>query len=294
MHVRAYNYWVSLLNGRDYPSIEDLEPGEVSDFADNSVLLDFTAGRDNPATPYIGAAIREECGLDDGIKSIERSPQPLAAVAADRPLSADHRQPRADRLRGRVREPARRADLLPRHPHAVLVGRRHDRFHLRRHQLETWRGRCGPPKMPPQAQVEAAPQSLSMSMTMSWFSKTSSCQPPQRRSADRRDSGRAERCVRRGRRQLHGRSPGRPLLMGRRPAPRPGVATSPRRKSRSRPMPASPTGLWAARETADAVKAADGRSRAALYRALSLRLTTSHWLPSGSRRIMPSCSKNRA
>ena len=63
MHVRAYNYWVSLLGGRDYPSIEDLEPGEVKDFAENSVLLDFTAGRDNPATPYIGSAIREECGL---------------------------------------------------------------------------------------------------------------------------------------------------------------------------------------------------------------------------------------
>ena len=74
MHVRAYNYWVSLLNGRDYPSIEDLEPGEVSDFAENSVLLDFPAGRDNPSTPYIGAAIREECGLDDSIKSIEHVP----------------------------------------------------------------------------------------------------------------------------------------------------------------------------------------------------------------------------
>jgi len=74
MHVRAYNYWVSLLDGRDYPSIEDLEPGEVEDFAANSVLLDFTAGRDNPATPYIGAAIREECGLDDGINSIADVP----------------------------------------------------------------------------------------------------------------------------------------------------------------------------------------------------------------------------
>ena len=70
MHVRAYNYWVSLLEGRDYPSIEDLEPGDVADFAANSVLLDFTCGRDNPATPYIGSAIREECDLDDGIKSI--------------------------------------------------------------------------------------------------------------------------------------------------------------------------------------------------------------------------------
>ena len=74
MHVRAYNYWVSLLDGRDYPSIEDLEPGDVEDFAANSVLLDFTAGRDNPATPYIGAAIREECGLDEGIKSIDEVP----------------------------------------------------------------------------------------------------------------------------------------------------------------------------------------------------------------------------
>ena len=74
MHVRAYNYWVALLNGRDYPSIEDLEPGDVEDFAANSVLLDFTSGRDNPATPYIGAAIREECGLDEGIKNIDQVP----------------------------------------------------------------------------------------------------------------------------------------------------------------------------------------------------------------------------
>src|SRR3954451_15556433 len=39
MHVRAYNYWVSLLDSRDFPSIEDLEPGEVADFASNSELL---------------------------------------------------------------------------------------------------------------------------------------------------------------------------------------------------------------------------------------------------------------
>src|SRR5436190_24067139 len=67
MHVRAYNYWLSLLGGRDFPSIEDLDPANISDFAPNSVLLDFTGGRDNPATPYIGAAIRTECGLGDDI-----------------------------------------------------------------------------------------------------------------------------------------------------------------------------------------------------------------------------------
>jgi hypothetical protein len=74
MHVRAYNYWVSLLNGRDFPSIEDLEPADVSDFASNSVLLDFTCGRDNPAVPYIGGAIREECGLKDDTRTISDVP----------------------------------------------------------------------------------------------------------------------------------------------------------------------------------------------------------------------------
>ena len=74
MHVRAYNYWVALLEGRDFPSIEDLEPGDVTDFAPNSVLLDFTCGRDNPAVPYIGAAIRDECGLDEDTRTIDDVP----------------------------------------------------------------------------------------------------------------------------------------------------------------------------------------------------------------------------
>src|SRR5215207_8442696 len=74
MHVRAYNYWVSLLDGRDYPSIEDLEPGDVEDFAPHSVLLDFTGGGDNPALPYVGTALRDECGLTDDCKTIDDIP----------------------------------------------------------------------------------------------------------------------------------------------------------------------------------------------------------------------------
>jgi hypothetical protein len=74
MHVRAYNYWASLLDGRDFPSIEDLDPGNVADFSPHSVLLDFTAGRDNPATPYIGTAIRAECGLDAEVGRISDVP----------------------------------------------------------------------------------------------------------------------------------------------------------------------------------------------------------------------------
>ena len=70
MHVRAYNYWASLLDGRDYPSIEDLEPGDLVDFAPHSVLLDFTSGGDDPATPYVGAAIRSECDLPEEVQTI--------------------------------------------------------------------------------------------------------------------------------------------------------------------------------------------------------------------------------
>ena len=75
MHVRAYNYWCSLLDGRDYPSIEDLEPGDIADFGPHSVLLDFTEGNDNPATPYIGSAVRAECDLAaEGVATIADVP----------------------------------------------------------------------------------------------------------------------------------------------------------------------------------------------------------------------------
>jgi hypothetical protein len=74
MHVRAYNHWVSLLRGRDFPSIEDLEPEDVEDFSSHSVLLDFTCGREDPAIPYVGTAIRDECGLDDSMRTISEVP----------------------------------------------------------------------------------------------------------------------------------------------------------------------------------------------------------------------------
>ncbi|RYG99975.1 MAG: hypothetical protein EON58_01850, partial [Alphaproteobacteria bacterium] len=48
MHVRAYNHWVSLLHGRPYPSIENLDPENIADFGPHSVLLDFSKGIDDP------------------------------------------------------------------------------------------------------------------------------------------------------------------------------------------------------------------------------------------------------
>lgn len=74
MHVRAYNYWVSLLSGRPYPSIEDLDPASIEDFGPNSVLLDFTAGIDDPAVAYIGRGLREESGADALVRRISDVP----------------------------------------------------------------------------------------------------------------------------------------------------------------------------------------------------------------------------
>jgi hypothetical protein len=63
MHVRAYNYWVSLLDGRAFPSIEDLKPERIGDFGPHSVLLDFTGNADDPRIVFLGAALRAECEL---------------------------------------------------------------------------------------------------------------------------------------------------------------------------------------------------------------------------------------
>ncbi len=74
MHVRAYNYWAKLLGNRVFPSIEDLDPENIEDFGPNSVLLDFTSGIENPAIPFIGKALRDECNLDDAVAYLDEVP----------------------------------------------------------------------------------------------------------------------------------------------------------------------------------------------------------------------------
>jgi hypothetical protein len=75
MHVRAYNYWVSLLDGRAYPSIRDLTPETLGDFGPNSVLLDFSDGTDDPKVAWLGEALREECDLLGEVRRISEVPK---------------------------------------------------------------------------------------------------------------------------------------------------------------------------------------------------------------------------
>jgi len=74
MQVRAYNHWAGLLGNGSFPSIEDLEPDDLPDFAPYSVLLDFTSGIENPAIPYLGGKLAIECGAEEGIETLSDVP----------------------------------------------------------------------------------------------------------------------------------------------------------------------------------------------------------------------------
>uniref|UniRef100_UPI00140E047E PAS domain-containing protein n=1 Tax=Altererythrobacter segetis TaxID=1104773 RepID=UPI00140E047E len=63
MQVRAYNHWASLLEDRNFPAIDDLEPGNLPDFGPYSVLLDFSRGIENPGIAYLGAQLAQECDI---------------------------------------------------------------------------------------------------------------------------------------------------------------------------------------------------------------------------------------
>ncbi len=64
MQVRAYNVWCGLLDGRDFPSIQDLQASAIEDFSSHSVLLNFAEAVNDPATAFVGDAIRAEIGIE--------------------------------------------------------------------------------------------------------------------------------------------------------------------------------------------------------------------------------------
>ena len=73
MQVRAYNYWASLLADRAYPSVEDLDL-EGADFGAHSVLLDFTAGVENPGIAFLGERLRDESQIGEDVHYISQIP----------------------------------------------------------------------------------------------------------------------------------------------------------------------------------------------------------------------------
>ncbi|MXO75356.1 hypothetical protein GRI40_09040 [Altererythrobacter aerius] len=74
MQVRAYNHWASLLDDRNFPLVEDLDPATLADFGPYSVLLDFTNGIDDPAVRYLGERLADECGISPSIAHLSDVP----------------------------------------------------------------------------------------------------------------------------------------------------------------------------------------------------------------------------
>ncbi|MBS0504406.1 MAG: hypothetical protein JSS55_11515 [Proteobacteria bacterium] len=75
MQVRAYDYWSSLLDGRACPLIQDLDPASIADFGPHSVLLDFSRSIEDPTIAYLGRALRDECGMIQGIRTVSDVPR---------------------------------------------------------------------------------------------------------------------------------------------------------------------------------------------------------------------------
>ncbi len=74
MQVRAYNYWANLLEDRHFPSIESIDPQNLPDFGPYSVLLDFSAGIEDPSIVFLGAKLARECGAEGDIASLSDVP----------------------------------------------------------------------------------------------------------------------------------------------------------------------------------------------------------------------------
>lgn len=74
MQVRAYNHWAGQLGERMFPLIDDLDPASLPDFGPFSVLLDFTAGVENPAVQFLGERLAQECGGHGAITHLSDVP----------------------------------------------------------------------------------------------------------------------------------------------------------------------------------------------------------------------------
>src|SRR5690606_38691340 len=74
MKVRAYNHWASLLGDRSYASAEVLDLDHVGDLGPHAVLLDFTAGIENPAVAFLGERLRAESAIDEDVQYISQIP----------------------------------------------------------------------------------------------------------------------------------------------------------------------------------------------------------------------------
>lgn len=74
MQVRAYNFWASLLDQGQFPPVQSLLDGHMPDFADHSVLLHFDNGIEDPAIPFLGQVLADECEAEGPLRRLSDIP----------------------------------------------------------------------------------------------------------------------------------------------------------------------------------------------------------------------------
>ena len=74
MHVRAYNHWCELLDGRTFPAVDDLDIENHEDFANHGVLFDLAEDPGDPRITFLGRALRAESAGDGGIRKVSDVP----------------------------------------------------------------------------------------------------------------------------------------------------------------------------------------------------------------------------
>lgn len=74
MQVRAYNFWASLLDQGQFPPVQSLLDGQMPDFADHSVLLHFDNGIEDPAIPFLGQVLADECEAEGPLRRLSDIP----------------------------------------------------------------------------------------------------------------------------------------------------------------------------------------------------------------------------
>ncbi|WP_421850933.1 hypothetical protein [Novosphingobium sp.] len=74
MQVRAYNFWASLLDQGQFPPVQSLLDGQMPDFADHSVLLHFDKGIEDPAIPFLGQILADECEAGSPLRRLSDIP----------------------------------------------------------------------------------------------------------------------------------------------------------------------------------------------------------------------------
>jgi hypothetical protein len=203
------------------------------------VLLDFTAGSDDPAVVFVGRSLRTECKLGDDIRRISDVPsRSLLSRLTDHYLQIIANCAPIGFEAEFVSQAAQHH--VSRHPDALLVGRRQDRLHLRRDQLEGVADVATVAGIATEANRAGSPSTAAAEACPVW--------------ADGPNSAPLESGVFEG---------GSALIDGFGDAEVAAQCSLP-----LDPEAGLADRLCAARETAEIVKSADARSRSALYRAL--------------------------